>query len=324
MRRPVALACLGCLLLAWGAEARAGAKPVSWVELRTPHFRIITNGKEKQVRRLGLQLEQIRAALEQSFPGLRSGNQDSLVVLALKDEASMLALVSSPQARKVLELQAGVFLGAHERSCMLLRLDREDESYHPAYHEYVHALLALNFPRLPLWLEEGLAEFYAGTRFDAHSARVGSEGWPTSSLPGRHLLSLEALRAVVPAYLLDRDPDRVRIFYTESWALVRFLIFGPGMEQGARFNRYLARLQHGEDESQAFAETFGRLPELQAGLDDVLRSFARPLLVLRDLPVSDQSSFVLRPLPDQEWLALEDSLRIPERMSRSAAALGGP
>ena len=324
MRRPVALACLGCLLLAWGAEARAGSKPDSWVELRTPHFRIVSNGKEKQVLRLGLQLEQIRAALEQSFPGFRGGTQDSLVVLALKDEASMLALVSSPQARKVLELQAGVFLGAHDRSCMLLRLDREDDSYHPAFHEYVHSLLALNVPHLPLWLEEGLAEFYAGTRFDARSARVGSEDVQTHPLPDRYLLPLDALRAVGPTSLLYRDPDRARAFYAESLGLVRFLIFGPGMEQGARFNRYLSRLQRGDDENQAFAETFGRLPDLQAGLDDFLHNYARPVLVLKNLPIEDQSSFVLRLLPLQEWSALAGSLHIPERMSRSVTTRTGP
>jgi hypothetical protein len=311
-------------LLTWGAEARAGAKPDSWVELRTPHFRIVSNGKEKQVLRLGLQLEQIRGALQQSFPGFRSGTPDSLVVLALKDEASMLALVSSPQARKVLELQAGVFLGARDRSCMLLRLDREDDSYHPAFHEYVHSLLALNLPHLPLWLEEGLAEFYAETRFDAHSARVGSEDRQTRPLPDRYLLSLDALRAAAPTSLLYRDPDRARVFYAESLGLVRFLIFGPGMEKGARFSRYLSRLQRGDDEDRAFAEAFGRIPQLQAGFDDFLHSFARPVLVLKDLPVADQGSFALRLLPDQEWSAIQGSLHIPERMSRSSTARTGP
>jgi hypothetical protein len=321
MRGCAVLAVLAGLLLGLGPalapRARAQGKPLAWIELRTPHFLIISNGKEKAARRVGLQLEQIRAALERSFPGFRTGTQDDMVVLALKDEPSMLALVSSPQARKLLELQAGVFLNAGDHSCLLLRLDREDDDYHPAFHEYVHALLALNFPHLPLWLEEGLAEFYSGARFDAHGARIGSDGWQTRYLRGRHHLRLETLRAVLPTSAAYRDPERAQLFYAESWALIRFLSFGPGMEQGAKFDQYLARLQQGEDEGLAFAGIFGRLPELQEPFEQFQRSFALPLLRLAGLPACDPKAFALRPLPDQEWLALEDSLQIPEHFSQS-------
>ena len=55
-----------------------------------------------------------------------------------------------------------LFIGSSERNFVLLRLDApEDRRYHAIYHEYVHQVMRLNFPDLPLWLNEGLAEFFA-------------------------------------------------------------------------------------------------------------------------------------------------------------------
>lgn len=96
------------------------------------------------------------------------------------------------------------------------------------------------------------------------------------------------------------------------------------MEQGARLNHYLARLQQGDDETQAFTETFGPLPELQTRFDQFRRILAPPALRLKDLPACDEQSFALRTLPDEEWTALAASFEIPEHFSHSPAALPHP
>lgn len=320
MRPCAAVAVLAGLLLALAPAAPARSQPSAWIELRTPHFLIISNGTGKQVRRVGRELEQIRAALERSFPGLRLWPQDGLVVLALKDEASMQALVASPHVDKDSELPAGIFLDAQERTCILLRLDQDDESYHPAFHEYVHALLAFNLPGLPLWLAEGLAELYANAQFDAHGAYVGGQGWQTPYLHDRALLPLVTLRAALPTAPLYRDPVRSQLFYAESWALVHFLVFGPGMGNGARLSQYLARLQAGDEEGQTFEQTFGPLLDLQSRLELFRQTFAPRSLRLKDLPACDENGFALRALPSEEWLALQGSLEIPKRFPHTGFA----
>ncbi len=324
MRRGAVLAVLAGLLLGLGPalaqRARAQGKPAAWIEIRTPHFLVISDGKQKPARRVARQLEQMRAALEQSFPSFQTWPQSSMVVLALKDEASMQALVSPVPGRKLPPLPAGVFLHSQERSCVMLRLDQDDDTFHPAYHEYVHALLALNLPQSPLWLAEGLAEFYANAQFDAHGARVGAPGWQVPYLRDRFLPPLEALRAIGPDSPAYRDPVRSQLFYAHSWALIHFLVFGPGMQQGARLNLYLSRLQQGDSEEQAFEQAFGRLADVQARFDQYLRSPALPTLRLQPLAAWDESSFVQRALPAEEWAELAASLQIPERYSGSASA----
>ena len=44
--------------------ASAAEKTETWLEVRTPHFTVVTNGSEKQARRVANQFEQIRAAFQ--------------------------------------------------------------------------------------------------------------------------------------------------------------------------------------------------------------------------------------------------------------------
>ena len=48
------------------------AAPTPWIEVKSPHFTVVTNDSEKQARRTAWQFEQIRAAA-----GLRAGNQEA-------------------------------------------------------------------------------------------------------------------------------------------------------------------------------------------------------------------------------------------------------
>jgi len=58
---------------------------------------------------------------------------------------------------------------------VVLRLDTEGNNpFHTLYHEYTHALLRLNFSNLPLWLNEGLAEFFGNTTLGDKEIKTGT------------------------------------------------------------------------------------------------------------------------------------------------------
>ena len=38
------------------------------------------------------------------------------------------------------------------------------DPYHTIYHEYFHSLTTPYYPNLPLWVSEGLAEFYGNSQ----------------------------------------------------------------------------------------------------------------------------------------------------------------
>jgi hypothetical protein len=131
-------------------------------------------------------------------------------------------------------------------------------------HEMTHAFNRWCAGRLPLWLDEGMAQyysFYAG--FDAGNANLKDGINPES------LLAIdEALKGgtfIVPADLMAMNEDTFysgadALHYAEAWALVRFMRKGPADDQ--RFTAFYADLARGVSESDAFAKEYGASPDI--------------------------------------------------------------
>ena len=104
-------------------------------------------------------------------------------------------------------------------------------------HETTHAILHSSLPFLPLWLDEGLAEYFEVARDQRAS---GNPHLRRTKLDARLILawrpSLVRLEAV-----RDQSAMTTRN-YRESWAWVHFLLHGPD-EARATLTRYLAGIE---------------------------------------------------------------------------------
>jgi hypothetical protein len=56
---------VGCLLMTQGFSS--AARPQTWIELRSTHFIVVSNAKEKEARQVGYQFELIRAVFRDYF-----------------------------------------------------------------------------------------------------------------------------------------------------------------------------------------------------------------------------------------------------------------
>jgi tetratricopeptide (TPR) repeat protein len=288
---------LGTILLLT-TSAMSEEKP--WREIRSPHFRVITDGSEGAGRRVAREFEQMRGLFDDRFPGFRVDSPAPLLILAPEDESSTKKLVpefwqhSGPKP-------AGMYFHAWEKEYALVRLDvinsdRSDpDTFGVVYHEYVHSLLHLNFRWLPTWLDEGLAEFYGFTRFEGSHTYIGA--------PPKNIRRMEALwrRSSMPLdKFLDqrgaftKSEDDTHLFYAQAWALTHFLTMSPGMEGGARLNRFFKALQAGTEQKKAFQDTFGDMAKVQKDLDDYVRRFAFPVGMISTPPHADDKSFPSR------------------------------
>lgn len=59
-----------------------------WREIRSPHFRVITNGSEGAGRHVAREFEQMRAVFASEFTGYRLDSAEPLLILAPEDEYS--------------------------------------------------------------------------------------------------------------------------------------------------------------------------------------------------------------------------------------------
>src|SRR5947209_8642816 len=62
------------------------AEEKPWVEVRSPHFRLITNGSERSGRHMVREFEMMRAVFEAQFPGFKLDAPAPLLILAPRDE----------------------------------------------------------------------------------------------------------------------------------------------------------------------------------------------------------------------------------------------
>jgi tetratricopeptide (TPR) repeat protein len=124
------------------------------------------------------------------------------------------------------------------------------------YHEYLHSIVETNSPWLPLWLDEGLAEFYASFDVEDGYARIGYPiGEHLAWLHEHALIPIEELIAVDHDSPLYNEGIRRGSFYAQSWALTHMLIVEhPGGQ--AKIARYSALLRNGVDHEEAFLTAF--------------------------------------------------------------------
>ncbi|MGB8839174.1 MAG: tetratricopeptide repeat protein, partial [Candidatus Acidiferrales bacterium] len=250
------------------ATPLSGAKHENWVEVRTANFIVVSNAGEKQARKTAIRFEQIRAVFRRSL-AVASGHPSPLItILAVKDEDSMRELLPEYWV-KGHSHPAGIFVENLDQYFALVQLDAPGTNpYNTIYHEYYHSLTLPYFPNLPLWVAEGLAEFWGNTDVSDSGTKMG-EADPDllEELKQNRLIPLDVLFKVDQSSPYYNEDHKTSIFYAESWALIHYLMIGDKASHRQMLITYLDALTHGASQDEAAAKAFGDLKKLQVALD---------------------------------------------------------
>jgi tetratricopeptide (TPR) repeat protein len=278
------LLALACGLLAPAAHA-AGATSIAartWTGVSTAHVEVLTDGGREVAERVATRLEQLRSALAIATPALVVESAP-VQVIVFRDDA--VARSYAPRWRGLQDEVAGFFHGGPDRR-RLLFVDDKGRTPSVAQHEYTHALLDAAFPDLPLWLNEGLAEYFATFHVEGDHARAGAPlaahvGW----FEDHDLMSLPDLFAVAHGSSAYHEGDRRGTFYAQSWLLVHMLLSGVGSDP-ASLERVLVATRDGARFDDAFRREYGDV----AALRERLLAYAeRQRYVERDWARTDRS-----------------------------------
>ena len=238
------------LLLFLACECRAADKPETWTEVRSPHFVVVTVAGEKQGRQVAEQFEQIRAVFKSVFPGARIDPGQPIIILAVKDEKGLKALLPEFWETKGHTHPAGLFQRGPEKNYVALRLDVQgDNPYHVIYHEYFHLLESLNWEGVPTWLNEGMADFYGNTSIHGKEARLGlPDEYQSQVVKQNKLIPLEQLFAADQNSPYYNEANKTSMFYAESWALTHYLMLGDRGAHSKLILDFLTLLHNGVPE----------------------------------------------------------------------------
>jgi tetratricopeptide (TPR) repeat protein len=292
MNRQLVVLVIVFLLLS-AADAFAGEKP--WLEVDSPHFRVLTNGNVSDARHVAHEFEQLRYVFATEFPNFRLESGAPLLVFAARDEATAKSLEPQPWKLKNAAKPAGVFHHGWEKQYVMVRLDTWGSGAREVvYHEYAHSILHLNSRWLPMWLDEGMAEYFAYTRFQEHEIFIGA---PSELFPILRVKPLFPVEDLIGNLGHEQsDPYEAQMFYAESWALVHFLTFGPSMENGKRLNQFFHALQQGTEQKKAFQDTFGDFKLIDKELGDYTRRYNFAAARLPNPPKIEEKEFTIRNL----------------------------
>ncbi len=300
------------------------AKNESWVEVRTPHFTVMCNAGEKEGRRIGDQLERMRSVFHRGFPTVNVDSDAPIIVLAVRDKKDFQALEPEAYlAKGQLEL-AGLFQQAPDKNYVLLRLDAEgDHPFATVYHEYTHYLVRGAAEWLPLWLNEGMAEFYQNTEIESKQVGMGQASADDIQwLRQNRLLPLNVLLTVDHNSPYYHQETKGSIFYAESWALTHYLFMRDVQNKTDRIQQYARLMQKNVDSVTAATQAFGDLKELQRALENYIHQDSYYYLKLPGATDVDDSSFKARPLTQAEAdAARADFLAYDGRAKDSRALL---
>lgn len=200
-----------------------------------------------------------------------------------------------------------------------MSLDQEAyEPFEPVYHEYVHYLTRHLISHLPLWMVEGLAEFYGNTQIKDKEVYVGA---PSTT----NLLILRQQKALLVSALFQihasspyyHEQNKTSIFYAQSWALTHYLVARDWKENTHRVADFIKQLEKGGDPKTVAEQTIGDANVL----DDPLRKYIenRTFTAVKIQPPNiDQNGFRVRDMKDAEALAVRADFMAHDHHYREA------
>ena len=174
-----------------------------WALARSAHFTVVTDGGTREAERLARRFERLRLVFGRLWPTARVDAKQVIVIAPVGPQrAGPAASAGLGQPRRD---PSGRLDGGRRRPGVSGSAGRSGRptSDAVAVHEYVHLLVETNVPAAPLWLNEGLAEFFAAGRLDESPAVFGlPHTGHLQILRTREWLPLDALltpRAARPA-----------------------------------------------------------------------------------------------------------------------------
>jgi tetratricopeptide (TPR) repeat protein len=259
-------------------DTKKSEKVEPWVEVRTPHFTVMSDGGEKTAHRVADQFELVRRVFQATMPGAHLDTGIPIEILAARDGKSFATLFPEYPFDKRHEQPFGAFLSGTEKNYIALRTNVNGPvPYEDIYHEYARLVLKLSYHSLPPWLEEGYANVYGSMTLTDKGARIGRpDHEDLAALWRSPLLPLDLVIRVDRASAYYHSGGETTVYSAESRALVHYLLTN-GQASGIKsLEQYIAQVEGGADALQAARQVFGDLNQLQSRLEAYIKETISP------------------------------------------------
>ena len=271
-----------------------------WITLAAGDFRVYSNASPNATRAIATNLLRMREALGK-VTTLETRAAKPTYVLVFKNRHSfgpyrdaIFGKEKAPVSGAFVSVAAGNFIAVDAAA--------EGGVARVVYHELTHHFMRNTVPGLPLWLDEGLAEYYSTFSVRGDEVRVGY-------LIPDHVVALRRREPLIPLarfFALDQqspeltDARRQTRFYAQAWALVHYFLSG-GEARRARLEAFLAAIRAGRSAAEATAI----LGSDHAAIEQEVRSYVRrPSMAFTSYRLDE----LVVPLPEAPRPAARDAV----------------
>jgi hypothetical protein len=242
-----------CLCVAMAATPAAA----QWRRLDTPNFVVIGDVSAGELRSAGARFEGFREAVGSYLRNQLTTSVVPTVVVVFSSDGAFNPFKPRFQGKRV-EVD-GIFLPGRYVNYIALVNGHDEERQRVIMHEFAHLLVSNSGLDVPLWLNEGLAEYYSTLTITPAGTEAVVGGLIQNHLDRLNdtkLMPLEELLTMTHQSPLYNEGSRRSVFYAQSWALAHLLQNGKP-DRSKALNAYLARASSGMPPLEAWKEAFG-------------------------------------------------------------------
>jgi tetratricopeptide (TPR) repeat protein len=243
------------LFLLITATSAASAKD-TWLEVRSKNFYLVGNASEKEIRKVGVKLEEFRESFRILFAGTNMTAAIPTNVIVFKSNSAFKPFKPLRPDGKIDNFVAGYFQPGEDANYISVSTEGDEaEMFNTIFHEYVHFIVNTNFGKseVPPWFNEGLAEYYSTFEInDDQNIKLGLPlAYHLSLLQESKLIPLADLFRISNRQLTGTGDHSRSIFYAESWALIHYLILTK-----KPLDKFLSEVLNGVPQDKAFKDAF--------------------------------------------------------------------
>lgn len=264
-----------------------------WVEVSSPHFNVLTDTGDKQGREIALRFERMRAVFGSLFHKSKVSIPVPLQIIAFRNQGEFRKYAPLWKGKPV-EL-TGYFQGADDRDFIALDMSSNDP-YAVVFHEYAHLLLHANFPRMPVWFDEGFAEYFSSLRINGKTVEYGNipENLPYI-LQNNRWMPIVALLSTEHDSATYNERDKNTLLYAQSWITVHYIMSEQKLPEAAKYLQ-LTQIEH-KPVAESIKQAFGMEPSaLEKAVHDYFAGSGKYFRA--DAPVFEAGPFESKKVDD--------------------------
>lgn len=251
-----------CLLPALATPVQA----VTLTEFNSKHYVIRTNASAEKAQEIGRHMDGVFDEYARRFRTFGKRESERMPLYLFKTQNDYLAFMKKSGIDA--NATGGIFFIRPDIRGLATWIDDRPQwitletIQHEGFHQFAYSHIGT---RLPLWANEGLAEYFGDGILVGGTLRIGiSNGRRIEAIKNairdRKIIDFDTLMNMQQGQWhmnLVRDRENARLQYDQSWSMIYFLIHGEEGRYREAFEKYLTLVAKGSDSKAAFKLAFG-------------------------------------------------------------------